>query len=107
MLVFVSNIAAISLATLFAFAAVLHLAAPRPLREGYRRWQFAPGFYYVAGIAQLFAAVFLAVPQTRIWGGILGAMVLFVTVVLLLNRGKYAYAVPAMLLMMALAPAMA
>ena len=30
-----------------------------------------------------------------------------VTVVLLLNRGKYAYAVPAMLLMVALAPAMA
>lgn len=34
-------------------------------------------------------------------------MILFATVVLLLNRGKYAYAVPAMLLMVALAPAMA
>ena len=51
-------------------------------------------------------ALFLFLPQTRIWGGVLGAMVLFVTVVSLLNRGKYAYAVPAMLLMVALAPAM-
>jgi len=107
MLVFVSNIAAISLATLFAFAAVLHLAAPRPLREGYRRWQFAPGFYYVAGIAQLFAAVFLAVPQTRIWGGILAAVILFVAVTSLLNHRKYLYALPAMLAMLAIAPALA
>jgi hypothetical protein len=34
-------------------------------------------------------------------------MLLFFITVGLLNRGKYAYAVPAMLLMVALAPAMA
>lgn len=107
MLPFISNIAAISLASLFAFAAVLHLAAPRALRNGYRRWQFAPGFYYVAGIAQLFAAVFLAVPQTRIWGGILAAAIFFVAVTSLLNHRKYLYALPAILAMLAIAPAVA
>ncbi len=107
MLVSVSNIAAISLSVLFAFAATLHLAAPRALREGYRRWQFPQGFYYVAGIAQLFAAVFLAVPQTRIWGGILAAVILFVAVTSLLNHRKYCYAVPAILAMLAIAPALA
>ncbi len=107
MIVFISNIAAISLAVLFALAAILHLAAPRSLRDGYRRWQFAPGFYYVAGLAQLFAAVFLAVPQTRIWGGILAAIILFVAVVSLLNHRKYLYALPAILAMLAIAPALA
>jgi len=107
MLPFVSNIAALSLATLFALAALLHLAAPRALRDGYRRWQFAPGFYYVAGIAQSFAAIFLAVPQTRIWGGILAGAILFVAVTSLLNHRKYLYALPAILAMLAIAPALA
>jgi hypothetical protein len=102
-----SNIIAVSLATLFGLAGALHLAAPRPLREAYRRWQFARGFYYVAGTAQLFAALFLAVPQTRIWGGILAAMILFVAVVSLLNHRKYAYALPAILVLLAIAPALA
>jgi hypothetical protein len=103
----IANVLALSLAALFGLAALLNLAAPGFLRRAYARWEFARGFYYVAGTALAFTALFLTVPQTRIWGGILGAMVLFVTVVLLLNRGKYGYAVPAILLMMALAPAMA
>ena len=103
----IANILALALAALFGLGAALNLAAPGFLRRAYVRWEFARGFYYVAGTALGFAALFLAVPQTRIWGGILGAMILFVTVVLLLNRGKYAYAVPAILLMVALAPAMA
>jgi hypothetical protein len=98
---------ALVLAALFAAAGVLHLAAPRFLRSAYRRWQFASGFYYVVGIAQSLAALFLIVPQTRIWGGILAAMILFVAVVSLLNHRKYLYAVPAILIMIALAPAMA
>jgi hypothetical protein len=102
-----ANSLAVSFAALFGTAGALHLAAPPPLRRAYRRWQFAPGFYYVVGIAQSLAALFLAVPQTRIWGGILAAMILFVAVVSLLNHRKYLYAVPAILIMIALAPAMA
>ena len=103
----IANSLALTLAALFGLAAALNLAAPGFLRRAYVRWEFARGFFYVAGTAQGFAALFLFLPQTRIWGGVLGAMILFITVVLLLNRGKYAYAVPAMLLMVALAPAMA
>jgi hypothetical protein len=103
----IANVLALTLATLFGVAAVLNLAAPGFLRRAYARWQFARGFHYVAGTALGLTALFLVVPQTRIWGGVLGAIVLFITVVLLLNRGKYAYAVPAILLMVALAPAMA
>ncbi|HET7085949.1 MAG TPA: DoxX family protein [Rhizomicrobium sp.] len=95
------------LAALFGAGALLHLAAPGFVRRSYLRWDYPRGFYYVVGIAQGLTALFLAVEQTRIWGGILGAMILFVTVTALLNRRKYAYAVPAILVMVALAPAMA
>ncbi len=103
----IANTLALTLAAMFGLAAALNLMAPDFLRRAYARWEFPRGFFYVAGTAQGFAALFLFLPQTRIWGGVLGAMILFVTVVLLLNRGKYVYAVPAMLLMVALAPAMA
>jgi hypothetical protein len=77
------------------------------VRRAYRRWEFARGFYYVVGATLGLAALFLAVHQTRIWGGILGAIILFATVVSLLNRRQYLYALPAILAMIALAPAMA
>jgi hypothetical protein len=106
-LALISNITALSLAFLFFLAGAAHIVNIRSLRATYRRWRFSPGFPYVTGIAQLFTAVFLAVPQTRIWGGILAAAILFVTVVWLLNRGRYLYAVPAILAMLLLAPAVA
>jgi hypothetical protein len=99
----VTNFLAVSLSILFGAASLTHLAAPRFLREAYRRWDFARGFHYVAGVAQGFAALFLAVPET--WGSVLGAMILFVAIISLLNHRKYAYAVPAILVMVALAPA--
>jgi hypothetical protein len=103
----IANAIAEILAGLFGLSAVLHLAAPGFLRRAYQRWAFARGFYYVVGTAQGLTALFLALHQTRIWGGILGAMILFVTVVSLLNRGKYLYALSAILVMLAIAPAMA
>jgi hypothetical protein len=103
----ISNTVALSLAALFLLSGVAHLAGLRILRAGYRRGNFAPAFPLVAGTAQLFAALFLAIPETRIWGGVLAATILFVTVVWLLNRGKYLYAMPAILVMVALAPAVA
>jgi hypothetical protein len=93
-------------AALFAACAALNLIPPGFVRLAYARWNYAPGFYYVVALAQGLTALFLTMPQTRIWGGVLGAMVLFVTIVSLLNHRKYIYAVPAILVMVALAPAM-
>jgi len=103
----IGNLIAEMLAVLFATAAILNLAAPAFVRRIYQRWAFARGFYYVVGAAQALTALFLAVHQTRIWGVVLGGMILFVIVVSLLNRRKYLYALPAILAMIALAPAMA
>ena len=98
---------AVILTLLFALVGMLNLAAPDFVLRFYRRWDYPRGFQYVAGLAQGLTALFLAVPQTRIWGGILGALILFVAIVSLLHHRKYAYAVPAILVMLALAPAMA
>jgi hypothetical protein len=98
---------ALILTALFTLAGTLNLAAPDFVLRLYRRWNYPRGFHYVAGLAQGLAALFLAVAQTRIWGGILGALILFVVIVSLLHHRKYAYAVPAILVMLALAPAMA
>src|SRR5256885_9101352 len=76
----IGNLIAELLAVLFGMAAIVNLAAPAFVLRIYRRWAFARGFYYVVGAAQGLTALFLAVPQTRIWGGILGAMILFVIV---------------------------
>jgi hypothetical protein len=102
----VAHAAAQALSVLFAVMAALHLSALPPLAALYRRWQYARGFHYVAGSLQALTALFLWVEQTRIWGGIFAAGLLFFTVVALLNRRHYLYAVPAMLAMAALAPAM-
>lgn len=104
-MLFVANILATLLATSFLVSGSLHLAGPLFLRAAYRRWQYPSSFRYVAGVAQLFAALLLAIPQTRIWGGMLAATVLFVAVVTLLNHRQYVFAIPAILAMAALAPA--
>jgi hypothetical protein len=99
----IANVIALMLSGLFALAALLHVLAPGFVR----RWEFGRGFYYVFGAAQALTALFLAVPQTRIWGGVLGALILFVTAISQLNRRNYVYAVPAILALAAIAPAMA
>jgi hypothetical protein len=98
----IGNLAAVFLSGLFGLFAVLHLAAPPFVVRAYQRWRFPRAFHYVAGSAMALTAIFLGVSETRIWGVILGAMILFVAIVSLLNRGKFGYAFPAMLLMAAL-----
>ena len=98
--------AAMALALLFAALAAAHLLAVRPLVALYRRWNYARGFHYVLGLLQALTALFLWLDQTRVWGITLAAVLLFFTVVSLLSRRHYFYAVPVMLVMAALVPAM-
>jgi len=89
-------------AATFAVSAILHLAGPKSLRAGYARLDYPRNFHRVVGVATALAAMFLATPQTRIWGVALAGMILFIAVVTLLSRRRYAYAVPGMVLMAAL-----
>jgi hypothetical protein len=101
-----AHYAAMALTLLFAALAAAHLLSVRPLIALYRRWHYARGFHYVQGLLQALTALFLWVDQTRVWGGTLAAVLLFFTIVSLLSRRHYFYAVPVMLAMAALVPAM-
>lgn len=94
-----------TLASIFGVSGLLHLVGLDFVKRTYARSDFAPGFYRVAGVIQLLAAFFLALPITRIWGVALAAFVTFASMVVLLNNRQYVYSVPGLLLLAALVPA--
>ena len=93
-----------AVASVFALSGVVNVIAPRRLREAYVRWNYPRGFRWVSGTLELFAAGFLSMPETRVWGVALAAMILFVAIVTLLGRRQYLYAASGMLLLAALPP---
>jgi hypothetical protein len=74
------------------------------LRDGYAQYEIPDGFRRFVGIMALLTAGFLAVGETRVWGVILAAPIVFIATVMLLNRGKYLLALPVMLVLAALPP---
>jgi hypothetical protein len=96
---------ALALTGLFGVTGLIHMAGPRFLRAAYRSWGFPSNAHRVIGVLEILTALFLSNPVTRIWGVILAGFVIFFATVALLNRGKYAYSVPGLLLMLALVPA--
>lgn len=96
---------ALILTALFGLSAAIHLAGPTFLRACYRRGRFPANAHLVVGVLNLLAPLFLSNPITRIWGVALAGLITFVTIVTLLNHGKYGYSLPAMLVLAALVPA--
>ena len=94
-----------TIASIFGVSGLLHLTGLESVKRAYARSDFAPGFYRVAGVLQLFAAFFLALPITRIWGVMLAAFLTFAAIALLLNNRQYVYSVPGLILLAALVPA--
>jgi hypothetical protein len=88
----------------FLLAGLVNLSGIPVVRAAYRTWDYPANFYRVVGIFELTVALFLALPETRIWGVILGGFIAFFSVVTLLKYGRYALSVPVMLLLAALAP---
>jgi hypothetical protein len=99
------SMAVASLTSIFFVSAAIQLAGPGFVRRAYKRWDFPPKFYRVTGFVELLTALFLVTPQTRIWGAILGGLVTFAAEVTLLNHRQYFWAMPGVLLLVALIPA--
>ena len=89
-------------ALVIGFVGLIHLIGPRPLRRLLAEWGFGRGFNWVTGSFAVSAAVFLAVPQLRIWGVVLSAFLLCGVTVLLLDHRRYLFALPGILLLGAL-----
>ena len=94
-----------SLGAIFLVVGLVNIAGPRGLRATYARWEFPKRFYLVAGLLELTAALFLAIPEWRIWGIALAGFIAFGVVVTLFSHRRYLYAVPGIILMLALVPA--
>ena len=90
---------------LFLLAAVINLSGHAVVRSAYRAWDYPANFYRTVGAVEALVVLFLAVPQTRIWGVILGGLMAFFSVVTLLKNRQYGWSIPAMLLLATLAPA--
>ena len=99
------TIVCVSLATAFGAIGVVQLVGPRFLRDAYQRWDYSQYLRIVTGFLDLAVAAMLLKPQERGWGIALGALLIFGSVVTLLNHRHYAAAVVAILMMVALVPA--
>ncbi|HEX4158193.1 MAG TPA: hypothetical protein VHY79_06935 [Rhizomicrobium sp.] len=78
---------------------LVQLVGPRPLRRLLAEWGYGRGFNWVTGGFAMAAAVFLAIPQLRIWGVVLSAFLLLGTTLLLLDQRRYLFALPGILLL--------
>jgi len=93
------------LAAIFAIAAIVGIAAAHQLRERFRQLQHPRRLYRIMGELQLLTALFLSLPEMRVWGIVLAGFLLFWGIVALLNHRQWSCAVAGMLMMTALAPA--
>ena len=99
------TIVCMSLAALFGAIGIMQLSGPRFLRDAYELWDYSQHLRIVTGFLDLAVAVMLLNPQERGWGITLGALLIFGSVVTLLNHRHYAAAGAGVLMMVALVPA--
>ena len=86
-------------AIVFAVAGFYFFLDAGPLSRLLGDWVIGRNANRVMGSFSILAAVLLAVPQLRLWGVAVAAFVLFGTTVMLLERQKYVYALPGILLL--------
>jgi hypothetical protein len=96
---------AMTLAALFGVIGVAQLVGPQFLRDAYRRWDYPKRLRLVTGLLDLAVAAMLLMPNMRASGIALAAILIFGSVVTLLNHRHYACAVCAIAMMAALVPA--
>lgn len=89
-------------AATFACAGLIFFADPAPLSRLLAEWGYGRNFARVFGTFALGAALFLSIAQLRVWGVAVAGFVLFGTTVVLLERRKYLYALPGIVLLGAL-----
>ena len=91
--------------TIFLLLGLISLSGSAHLQAVYRLWHYPHNFYCIVGLAELMAALFLIMPQTRIWGIAASGMIAFIATVTLLRHRKYFWSFPAVLLLVSLIPA--
>lgn len=99
------NLVTLANAAVLVTAGMVNVIAPGPVHRAYARWDISPASYVTVGVLQLVAAALLFAPELQLWGIFLAALIAFGAVVLLLDRGRYVFALPVLLFMAALGAA--
>jgi len=105
MISLIARLAVDLVSAVFALTGLINLSGSTYMRAVYRLWHYPHHFYRIVGGAELMVALFLVVPETRVWGIAAGGMITFVVVVTLLHHRQYLWSLPAMLLLVSLIPA--
>jgi hypothetical protein len=102
-----SNVVSLTLAAVFASLATVRIVGLtlRQTSHGDSEQVRWPGF--LGGVLRAIAALFLVLPQTRVWGGLLAASIAFFMVVEQLEGQHYSRALPGILVMIAIPLALA
>jgi hypothetical protein len=100
----IALIALTVVASALAGSAAIEFARPSFVARAQASLQWPRGLVRSAASVQLVAAMFLIVPQTRIWGIAASAAVIVVGLVLLLFNGRLWWCVPVTALLAALIP---
>jgi hypothetical protein len=96
-----SSAVSMTLAAVMLIAGAAHCYPPASLARIYPRRDHAEIPHRVRGILRIAAALLLIVPQMRIWGGTLAAVTAFFAVIALLRDARYSWAIPGVMVMMA------
>jgi hypothetical protein len=102
----ISTAVSLFLAGLLAVAGGVHVCGPAVLYRIYPRREVAQIPHPILGALRIATALLLAGPQTRIWGGVLAALIAFAAVVGQLQSARYAHAIPGIVTMLAIPIAM-
>ena len=100
-----ARIALYAVIAIFSLTGLLNLGGEGHLTAVYRLWRYPHHFNRIVGLAELLTALFLILPETRVWGIAAAGIMAFITVITLLHHRLYAWSLPVMLLLISLVPA--
>jgi hypothetical protein len=97
----------LSLAAAFFSAGVVHICGPQLMLRTYPGREYSNSSRRFTGLLRISAATLLLVPETRVWGLTLAAIIAISAVVPQLMGGRYLWAAPGMATLIAVPVAMA
>lgn len=82
------NILVWLLATFFLIGAVVNLLGLGEATKDYARWGYPDGFHWVTGTLELTTAALLLRPSARLWGAVLGCLIMAAASATVLASGE-------------------
>lgn len=88
-----SNIISCVLIVFFVVGAVANWIAPPKIAADYARWGYPSFFHYVTAVLEAATAALMVFPSTRIYGAILGSLVMASAIATLARHKEYRHAI--------------